>query len=204
MRQEEPTIFVVDDDPLTLRIVGQILRSAGYSVEVFDGPKAFLATEPFRRHGCLVLDMSMPDITGLDLQDVISDRDGTLPIVFVTGSADVRSSVRAMKGGAVDFLLKPVDADELIAAVARALAQSERARAALLARASAEARFSLLTPREREVCELVARGLLNKQVAADLGMSEATVKIHRARMMEKLEVGSVAELSALMERLRSS
>lgn len=199
---DEATIFVVDDDPFALRIVGQILRTAGYSVEVFDGARAFLASEPFGRHGCVVLDMSMPDLTGLDLQEVIAERGGTLPVVFITGSSDVRSSVRAMKGGAVDFLLKPVDSDELLAAVGRAVSQSVRARAAKAARSSAEARFSQLTPREREVCELVARGMLNKQVAAELGMSEATVKVHRARVMEKLELGSVAELSALMERLR--
>jgi FixJ family two-component response regulator len=199
---DEATIFVVDDDPFALRIVGQILRTAGYSVEVFDGPRAFLASEPFGRHGCVVLDMSMPDLTGLDLQEVIAERGGTLPVVFITGSSDVRSSVRAMKGGAVDFLLKPVDSDELLGAVGRAVSQSARARAAKAARSSAESRFSQLTPREREVCELVARGMLNKQVAAELGMSEATVKVHRARVMEKLELGSVAELSALMERLR--
>lgn len=198
----DATIFVVDDDPFTLRIVTQVLRLVGYAVETFDTPRAFLASEPFERRGCVVLDLSMPELTGLDLQDAIAERDSPLSVVFLTGSGDVRSSVRAMKGGAIDFLLKPVDRDELIAAVRRALAWSDRAWAVKAERESGKERLSRLTPREREVCELLARGMLHKQIAGDLGTSEATVKVHRARVMEKLEIDSIAELSALLVRLR--
>jgi len=126
---EKGTIFVVDDDPFTLAVVAQILRKAGYAVELFDGPKAFLASSALRRHGCVVLDMNMPDFSGLDLQELIADRGGTLRVIFLTGTRDVRNSVRAMKEGAVDFLLKPVDADELLAAVRRALTDGGRRRA---------------------------------------------------------------------------
>lgn len=198
----EDRIFVVDDDPFTLRIVTQMLRLVGYAVETFDTPRAFLASDPFRRRGCAVLDLSMPELTGLDLQDAMAERGSPLSVVFLTGSGDVRSSVRAMKGGAIDFLLKPVDRDELLAAVRRAVAWSDRAWALKVEREAGKARLSRLTPREHEVCELLARGMLHKQIAGDLGTSEATVKVHRARVMEKLEVDSIAELSALLERLR--
>ena len=199
---EEPTIFIVDDDALTLRVVVQTLRVAGYDVAAFEDPRTFLASAPFRRHGCAILDLSMPEISGLAVQQALSERDGTLPVLFLTGAADVRSTVTAMKGGAVDFLLKPVDPEELRAAVAGAVLVSERRRAAHLRRRGIESLLMSLTPREHEVCERLAKGMLNKQIAYDLGLSEATVKVHRAHVMEKLQVGSVAELSAMLERLR--
>ncbi len=199
---EEPTIFIVDDDALTLRVVVQTLRVAGYDVAAFEDPRMFLASEPFRRHGCAILDLSMPEISGLGVQQAMSESDGTLPVLFLTGAADIPSTVAAMKGGAIDFLLKPVDPAELRAAVARAVAESERRRAAKVRREGIQALLLRLTPREHEVCARLAKGMLNKQIAYDLGLSEATVKVHRAHVMEKLQVGSVAELSAMVERLR--
>lgn len=201
---ESPTIFVVDDEALTLRVIVQTLRAAGHTVEAFEDPRAFLAIAPFRRHGCAVLDLSMPEVSGLGVQRALAESDGTLPVVFLTGSADVRATVTAMKGGALDFLLKPVDPEELLAAVARGVMASATARAARAERDRLTALLQHLTPREREVCALLSRGMLNKQIAYDLGMSEATVKVHRARVMEKLRIGSVAELSTILERLRTS
>lgn len=201
--QEAPTVFVVDDDAVTLAVVSQALRTAGHIVEAFEDAAAFLALEPWHRHGCAVLDLRMPGISGLAVQQEIAKRGGTLPVIILTGSADVQSTISALKSGALDFLLKPVKHDELLAAVERAVERSARVRATRAERGAVEARFAQLTPREREVCEMLSRGMLNKQIAIDLGMSEATVKLHRARVMEKLGVGSTAELSVLFERLRA-
>lgn len=197
---DEPTVVLVDDDPVTLHIAERILSLAGYRPVAFDHPRTFLASEPFPATGCVLLDLRMPDLSGLDLQLAIKERGSRLGVVFLSGSADVRSSVAAMKGGAVDFLLKPIDPEELLAAVGRAVRHSLAAHAEHRAKADAEASWAELTPREREVLLLVAKGLLNKQIGADLGMSEATVKIHRARGMKKLGVGSAAELAALIRR----
>jgi FixJ family two-component response regulator len=201
--QEAPTIFVVDDDAVTLAVVSQALRTAGHLVEAYEDATMFLAGEPWHRLGCAVLDLRMPGISGLAVQQAIVDRGGTLPVIILTGSADVKSTISALKSGAVDFLLKPVKPEELLAAVERAVERSARARASRAEKGAAEAKLAQLTPREREVCELLARGMLNKQIAMDLGMSEATVKLHRARVLEKLAVGSTAELSAMLERLRA-
>lgn len=199
---EAATVFVVDDDPFTLSIAEHILRASGYEVEVFDEPGAFLAREPFRRHGCAVLDMKMPGLSGLELQRAIAGAGGDLPILFLSGATDVRESVTAMREGALDFLFKPIQRDELLAAVAQAVARSGRARALKAERETYAGRFAQLTPREREVCERMARGMLSKQIAADLELSEQTVKVHRARVMEKMMVESIAELSVVLLRLR--
>ena len=201
--QDAPTIFVVDDDAVTLMVVSQALRAAGHVVEAFEHPAGFLASEPWNRPGCAVLDLRMPGISGLAVQQAIVGRGGTLPVIILTGSADVQSTISALKSGAVDFLLKPVKHEELLAAVERAVERSARLLAARAERETAEAKMALLTPREREVCELLSRGMLNKQIAIDLGTSEATVKLHRARVLEKLGVGSTAELSTMLERLRA-
>jgi FixJ family two-component response regulator len=200
---EAPTVFVVDDDPVTLAVVSQVLRTAGHIVEAFEDAAAFLASQPWQRHGCAVLDLRMPGVSGLAVQQAITEKGGTLPVIILTGSPDVKSTISALKSGALDFLLKPVKHDELLAAVDRAVERSARVRAAKAERGAAEARIAQLTPREREVCDRLTRGMLNKQIAADLGMSEATVKIHRARVLEKLGVESTAELSAMLERLRA-
>ncbi len=200
---DAPVVYLVDDDVVTLAVVARALRAAGHVVQAFEDSAAFLANDPSRKHGCAVLDLNMPGLSGLAVQQAIVDRGGTLPVIILTGAADVRSTISALKGGAVDFLLKPVNHDELLAAVERAVEWSAQVRAARAERMAAEARLAQLTPREREVCELLTRGMLNKQIAIDLGMSEATVKLHRARVLEKLGVGSTAELSVMLERLRA-
>ncbi|UQA58739.1 response regulator transcription factor [Polyangium aurulentum] len=197
-------VFVVDDDPSVLRGLERLLRSAGYKVEAHASPRAFLERAPSEGPGCVVVDLRMPEIGGLDLQEELSRRGFPLPLVFLTGHGDVPSSVRAMKGGAIDFLTKPCDDTDLLAAVERALERDRQARAARAEQESVQARFASLTPREREVCLLVARGLLNKQIAVELGAAEKTIKVHRARVMEKLGVESVAELVRLVDRLHGS
>ncbi|MBK8251279.1 MAG: response regulator transcription factor [Polyangiaceae bacterium] len=201
---DEATVFLVDDDLVTLTVVAQVLRTAGYHVVEFSEATAFLAADPFERHGCAVLDLAMPNVSGIDLQHAIAEKHGTLPVVFLTGAADVRTTVQAMKDGAVDFLLKPFQPAELLKAVEQAVAKSASIRAARAERLAIEKKWSVLTPREKEVAKLLAQGFLNKQIAVELGMSEATAKQHRARLLEKLNLGSVAELSTMVERLRGA
>jgi len=204
MTETGPTVFVVDDDPSVLRSLDRLLRSAGYAVEAYASPRAFLERvqrAPLDGAGCVVLDLRMPDLGGIELQEELAQYGCLLPIVFLTGHGDVSSSVRAMKAGAVDFLTKPCDDTDLIAAVERALARDAEARAAREEKRALQERFEALTPREREVCLLVAQGLLNKQIAAELGTAEKTVKVHRGRVMEKLGVESLAELVRLVDRL---
>lgn len=203
MRAETgPTVFVVDDDASVLRGLDRLLRAAGYTVEAHASPRVFLERAPSDRPGCVVVDLRMPEISGLELQEELERRGCRLPLVFLTGHGDVSSSVRAMKAGAIDFLTKPCDDTDLIAAVERALSRDAAARAAREEQLAVKARFEALTPREREVCLLVSRGLLNKQIAADLGTSEKTIKVHRGRVMDKLGVESVAELVRLVDRLQ--
>jgi FixJ family two-component response regulator len=204
MAQTARTVFVVDDDPSVLRGLERLLRAAEYAVETFASARAFLESAPVDRPGCVVVDLRMPELSGLDLQEELSRRGFPLPLIFLTGHGDVPSSVRAMKGGAVDFLSKPCDETDLLAAVERALARDSEARAARTEGEAVRARFAALTPREHEVCLLVAKGLLNKQIAAELGTSEKTVKVHRGRVMEKLGADSVADLVRLVDRLRGS
>jgi FixJ family two-component response regulator len=198
------TVFVVDDDASMRRSLERLLRSFGYAVEGYASAAALLERLPATHLACLVLDLRMPDIDGLDLQRRLAARGDDLPIIFVSGHGDVPSSVRAMKAGALDFLIKPFDETVLRAAVERALDwHAER----LASRASLEAlraRFETLTPREREVCWEVADGRLNKQVAERLGTSEKTIKVHRARVMDKLGARSVAELVRIVDRLRGA
>ncbi len=203
MTTESALIFVVDDDPSARTGIARLLASIGHRVEAFASPGEFLGREPHRGPCCLVLDLQMPGMDGLELQELLHERGHELPIVFVTGYGDVPSSVRAMKGGAVDFLEKPFGGEELLRAVGAAM---ERGRAESLAReetSALAARAASLTPRERDVLALVVTGLLNKQVAARLGISEKTVKVHRARVMEKMAAHSLAELVRLAERLEA-
>jgi FixJ family two-component response regulator len=198
------TIFVVDDDPSVLRSLERLLRSAGYTVEAHASPRTFLERAPVDRAGCVVVDLRMPEIGGLDLQEELARRGFALPLIFLTGHGDVPSSVRAMKGGAIDFLSKPCDDTDLLAAVERALQRDAALRAARAEKEAIHARFKALTPREREVCLLVARGLLNKQIAAELGAAEKTIKVHRGRVMEKLGAESVADLVRLVDRMQDA
>jgi len=193
-------VFIVDDDEAVLTALKRLLTSAGLSVETFSSARTFLDHLPHDLPSCVVLDQRMPELSGLEIQRRIHERDGALSIVFLTGHGDVPTSVQAMKNGAVDFLTKPVDGDLLIDAVKRALMSSVDALNTIRERDGFLARLALLTPRERQVGSLVIRGLLNKQIAWELGTAEKTVKAHRARVMQKLAVGSVAELARIAER----
>jgi FixJ family two-component response regulator len=198
--QPLPVVHVVDDDPSFSRAVSRRLEAEGFQVVTFESAEAFLAglTDA---PGCVVLDLRMPGAGGLEVQDALAARPDPLPVVFLTGHGDVHSSVRAMKAGAVDFLTKPVTGDELVEAVRRAIALDESARASRRQARDLRARYERLTPREREVFALVARGLLNKQIAGELGTAERTVKAHRARVMEKMGAQSVADLALAAQRL---
>jgi FixJ family two-component response regulator len=177
-----------------------LLETAGFHVKTYESAEAFLTVRD-NSPGCAVLDLHMPGASGLELQKAIVATDNPLPVIVLTGRGDVRSSVRAMKDGAVDFLTKPVSGDELFAAVRRAVAIDEAARRDRLERAQLRAHYDALTPREREVFALIAQGLLNKQVAATLGTSVRTIKAHRANVMRKMEAESVADLARAADRL---
>ena len=196
-----PTIFLVDDDASVRKSLTRLLEASGYAVEAFASAGEFLAREPFSGPCCLVLDVRMPGLTGLELQETLSATGRRMCIVFVTGHADVPISVRAMKGGAVDLLTKPVDAKDLMHAIERAVAKDLRARDEDARIAEIRQRVALLTPREIEVFALVVTGMLNKQIALKLGIAEKTVKVHRARVMDKMRAASVAELVRLADRV---
>jgi FixJ family two-component response regulator len=196
----ERRVFVLDDDPGVLRAIGRLLRANGFTVETFTSPRQFLDRLPYEGIACLLLDMRMPELSGFDVQGAVATAVPALPTVFLSGTSDVHTAAMAMRQGAVDFLGKPVDERELIEAVTRALARAAENAQRRQEEAEYTLRFSRLTHREREVCDLVARGLLNKQIAYELGTSEKTVKVHRARVMQKLEVNSVAALVWLMSR----
>ena len=196
-----PMVFVVDDDPSVRRSLTRLLTSAGYTVEAFASAKEFLAREPYAGPCCLVLDVRMPGLSGLELQETLAAAGRRMSIVFVTGHIDVPMSVRAMKRGAADLLTKPVDDKDFLAAIHRCLAKDvadlgEEARVAEVRK-----RVKLLSPRETEVFALVVTGMLNKQIASALGISEKTIKVHRARVMEKMRARSVAELVRLADRV---
>ena len=195
-----PTVFMVDDDEPVRKAVSRLLRSAGIAVAVFASPREFLAQYDPATPGCLVLDITMPEVDGLQLQATLGEKGNILPIIFLTGHGDVSNSVQAMKRGAFDFLSKPVKDKELLTAVRAAIERNAVARLDQAKLSEIRARLDTLTPREREVLEQVVSGKLNKQIAGDLGITEATVKMHRAHVMEKMKVQSVAELARLTER----
>src|SRR6218665_1189519 len=203
MNHERPTVFVVDDDPSVLRGLRRMFQVEGYEVEGFAHPRRMLEREPWGGPGCVVMDLRMPELNGLELQEELRRAGGTHPIVFISGHGDVPAAVSAMKAGAVDFLPKPFSTEDLLAAVERALTRDKAARDAEGEHALLRARFSTLSPREWQVCRLVARGLLNKQIAAELGTAEQTVRLQRSHVMKKLAVDSVADLVRLLERLDS-
>jgi FixJ family two-component response regulator len=199
-----PCIRVVDDDASVLKALGRLLRAAGFAVRTFPSPQVFLNEHDATAPGCVVLDLSMPGLDGLQIQQTLSRLGDGCPIVFITGHGDIASSVSAMKAGAVDFLTKPFDASRLLDAVRAAVAKDRTAREAHAERSSIGVRMAALTPREREVMAQVCTGRLNKQIAADLGIAEKTVKVHRARVMKKMAAGSVAELVHLVGATRAS
>ena len=196
-----PTVFFVDDEAAVRKAISRVLRSARIEVAVFASPGEFLAVHDPDAPGCLLLDVAMPGLSGPELQRILGGRDGTRPIIFLSGQSDVPISVDAMKGGAVDFLTKPVRDEVLLAAVRAAFEKDRVARIAQRERAGIAARLATLTPREREVLDHVVTGELNKQIAGALGTVEQTIKVHRARVMEKMAVHSVAELVRLIERM---
>jgi len=195
-----PVVFVIDDEPAVLKAIARLLVSAGMRVAAFGSPQEFLDRYDPAAPGCLVLDVSMPGLNGMQLQQALIEKDCALPIVFLTGRGDIPSSVQAMKRGAVDFLTKPVDDSSLIAAVRRALEQDFAGRGERGEIAALRQRLATLTPREREVLGHVVAGRRNKQIAAVLGTTEKTVKVHRARLMEKMQVESLADLVRITGR----
>ena len=195
-----PTVFVVDDDPSVRKSLTRVLTATGYAVEAFASAREFIARAPFSGPCCLVLDVRMPGLTGLELQEALAGADHRIPIIFITGHGDISMSVKAMKRGAVDFLTKPYDIESLLEAVDRALTKDIQDLGEEGETAEVLERVKLLTPREAEVFALVVTGLLNKQIAGTLGIGEKTVKVHRARVMEKMRAGSVAELVRLADR----
>ena len=197
-----PTVFVVDDYAPVRRAVSRLLRAAGFAVIAFASPEEFLAQYDPQIVGCLVLDVAMPTLNGLELQQILAKTGSLLPIIFLTGTSDIPKSVQAMKNGASDFLTKPVNDEDLLAAVRVAIEKNRAFRQEQADLSEIRARLATLTPREREVLEHVATGKLNKQIAGDLGTVEQTVKVHRARVMQKMRVQSVAELVRLTERCR--
>jgi FixJ family two-component response regulator len=193
-------VYVVDDEAAVRKALSLLIRSAGLEVITFASASAFMEHPRADRPACLVLDVRLAGSSGLDLQSTLGETRHSLPIVFLTGYGDVPMTVRAMKGGALDVLLKPCDDRELLAAIERALARSRAALADSAERRALEQRIPSLTPREREVLALVVTGRLNKQIAAELGNAEKTVKIHRGRMMRKMEADSVAELVRMTQK----
>ena len=194
---ERPRINVIDDDPSVLKSLARLLAASGFEVRTFSSAHEFLAQHDGAGPGCVIADLSMPGLDGLGLQQALAQRDGGAAMVFISGCGDVPSSVRAMKAGAVDFLTKPFDEAALLAAVGNALERDRAARAARGARETVERRLDTLTRREREVLGQLLTGRLNKQIAAELGTAEKTIKVHRARVLHKMGTRSVVELVRL-------
>jgi FixJ family two-component response regulator len=194
----EPTVFIVDDDPSARRGLTRLIRVAGWQAEAFGSAKEFLASER-RGPGCIVLDVQMPGMTGPELQETLCKAEYGLPIIFLSAHGDVPTTAKAMKKGAIDFLTKPVDREDLLAAIRASLAQDAGSRETWAEVASIQERIGTLTPREHEIMTYVITGMLNKQIAAELDISVETVKIHRGRMTAKLGTNSVVELLRLAE-----
>jgi FixJ family two-component response regulator len=201
MNDKAFTIFLVDDDAGVLTALSRLLRAKGYNVQPFTSPNEFLTKRDATLPGCVILDVTMPGLDGLNLQQTLSSEESLHPVIFLTGTGDIPTSVRAMRAGALDFLTKPVNTDDLFRAIARAEEQNVRAREARAELQAIQAKIATLTRRESQVLVHVVAGRLNKQIAHELGTVEKTIKVHRGRMMQKLGVHTVADLVRLAERV---
>jgi FixJ family two-component response regulator len=193
-------VYVIDDDLSMRKALGRLLESENYSVEIFTGATEFLARAPHSGPSCVILDLNMPGLNGLELQETLAQRGRVEQLIFITGGASVPSCVQAMKAGAVDYLQKPFRNEDLLSCVERALKRSSEQWLQRLQRKEVRDRLAMLTPREFDVLKGVVAGMLNKQIAAQFGTTEGTIKVHRGRVMEKMGVTSVAELVILAQR----
>ena len=197
----KPTVYIIDDDLSILRGLNRLMRAAGLYAELFTSAKGFLASDKYERPGCIILDLKMPNMTGVELQKELSKAEYCMPIIFLSGHADIPTAAQAMKEGAIDFLTKPVDKNDLLNAIHLSL---EKDRENLIQKAEStliHEKFKMLTPREHEAMTYVITGMLNKQIAGEMDISEETVKIHRGRVMQKLGIVSVAELVYLCNKV---
>jgi RNA polymerase sigma factor (sigma-70 family) len=195
-------IYLVDDDESLLRTLGRLLRIEGFEVVPFESPRSFLQALGQTTAGCVIADLKMPEMTGIEMYEAMERTGCSLPMIFLTGNGAISDSVLAMKQGAINFLTKPATREDLLAAIDDAFRIQEAIAQANSENAEFRRRFESLTPREKEVCLKVIQGLLNKQIAGNLGTSEKTIKVHRARVMEKMQAGSVAELVRMVDRVR--
>ena len=193
-------VYVIDDDMSMLKAIGRLLESEDYSVEMFTGAREFLARAPHTGPSCVILDLNMPGLNGLELQQALAERGHGEQVIFITGGASVPTCLQAMKAGAVDYLSKPFRDEDLLCALEQALTRSSEQWLQRSQRKEVRERIATLTPRELEVLKLVIAGMLNKQIASQLGTTEGTIKVHRGRVMEKMGVTSVAELVILAQR----
>jgi len=201
LHQPDALVAIVDDDPSIREGVGSLLRSAGWKVETFASAEEFLARRSVVEPSCVVLDLQLPELSGLDLQTRMAQINVEIPIVFITGHGSIPASVQAIKAGAIEFLTKPFDEQQLFRAIREAMDRDEEARKRHTDLRQLRERYAALTPREREIMQQVVSGLLNKQIAVELEIAEITVKVHRGRVMQKMHAASVADLVRMAEKL---
>jgi len=200
MGAANPVVFIIDDDPSVRKSLSRLLRTSGFNVETYESGEHFLSREPYHGIGCVVLDIRMPGLSGMDLYDELISARRVLPIIFITGYGDIPMSVRAMKKGAIDFLPKPFNEEDLLQALDKAIETDKKAKEEQAEHNHAMWLVEQLTPREREIVPYVISGMLNKQIAFKMGIAEKTIKVHRGRIMKKLGVKSVADLVRLAEK----